>query len=76
MDLILDVNTQVYPVELGDKFRLVLASTLKEDGTPDDGEFDPNDTMLSRADQFEYVMYGKVYRIEGDDAAIDMATRL
>ena len=76
MDLILDVNSQIYPVELGDKFRLVLASTLKEDGTPDDGEFNPNDMAPNRADQFEYVMHGKVYRIEGDDGAVDSPTRL
>lgn len=76
MDLILDVNTQIYPVDYGEKFRLVLANTLKEDGTPDDGDYNPSDTSLSRADQFEYVMYGKVYRIEGDDGAMDAPTRL
>ena len=66
MDLILDVNTQIYPVNMGEKFRLVLASTLKEDGTPDDGEYNPAETGPSRADQFEYVMYGKVYRVENE----------
>ncbi|CAG5116303.1 unnamed protein product [Candidula unifasciata] len=71
MDLILDVNTLIYPVELGDKFRLVIATTLREDGCPDDGEFNPTSTGPSRADQFEYVMYGKVYRIEGDDGSMD-----
>lgn len=39
MDLILDVNTQLYPVSLGDKFRLLLTTTLREDGMPDDGDF-------------------------------------
>ena len=38
MDLILDINTWVYPMELGDKFRLVLATTLREDGFTDTGE--------------------------------------
>ena len=38
MDLILDINSWVYPMELGDKFRLVLANTLREDGFPDTGE--------------------------------------
>ncbi|KAH7945654.1 hypothetical protein HPB49_013564 [Dermacentor silvarum] len=51
----------------GDKFRLVIATTLREDGYPDDGEYNPADTGPSRADSFEYVMYGKIYRIEGDD---------
>ncbi|VDP00513.1 unnamed protein product [Soboliphyme baturini] len=66
MDLILDVNVQLYPVKLGDKFRLVIASTLREDGYPDDAEYDPN-MNCSRMDSFEYVMFGKVYRVEGDD---------
>ncbi|PVD27723.1 hypothetical protein C0Q70_12894 [Pomacea canaliculata] len=71
MDLILDVNTMLYPVDLGDKFRLVIALTLREDGVPDDGEYNPLGSGPSRADQFEYVMYGKVYRIEGDDGGQD-----
>ena len=39
MDLILDINNWIYPMELGDKFRLVLATTLREDGFPDTGIF-------------------------------------
>lgn len=39
MDLILDVNTQLYPVNLGDKFRLQLTTSLREDGLPDDGDY-------------------------------------
>lgn len=39
MDLILDVNVQLYPVSLGDKFRLVVTTSLKEDGMADDGDF-------------------------------------
>jgi len=67
MDLILDVNTQIYPVDLSNKFRMVIATSLREDGVPDDGEYDPIESGPSRADNFEYVMYGKVYRIEGDE---------
>ncbi|XP_046995974.1 DNA-directed RNA polymerases I, II, and III subunit RPABC3 isoform X2 [Schistocerca americana] len=76
MDLILDVNTWLYPMELGDKFRLVLATTLQEDGYPDSGDWNPRETEGSRADRFEYIMYGKVYRIEGDDAATEPSSRL
>merc|ERR1712038_1724554 len=53
-------------MELGDKFRLVLASTLREDGFPDTGDWNPVDSGPSRADSFEYVMHGKIYRIEGE----------
>ena len=61
----------------GDKFRLVLATTLREDGYPDGGEW--NATELegsSRASSFEYVMSGKVYRIEGDEAHNEASSRL
>ena len=55
---------------------MVVATTLREDGYPDDGEYDPSDTTPNRADSFEYVMHGKVYRIEGDDSGPEPATRL
>lgn len=76
MDLILDVNTMIYPVDLGDKFRMVIATSLREDGVPDDGDYDPTDDGPSRADSFEYVMYGKVYRIEGDDPTNEPGARV
>ncbi len=55
---------------------MVIATGLHEDGAPDYGEFDPTDTGASRADSFEYVMYGKVYRIEGDDGGLEAGSRL
>uniref|UniRef100_UPI00358E4736 DNA-directed RNA polymerases I, II, and III subunit RPABC3 isoform X4 n=1 Tax=Myxine glutinosa TaxID=7769 RepID=UPI00358E4736 len=71
-----DIDPEGKKFDRGDKFRLVIASSLYEDGTPDDGEYCPADDRPSRADQFEYVMYGKVYRIEGDETSTDAATRL
>jgi DNA-directed RNA polymerase I, II, and III subunit RPABC3 len=61
---------------LGDKFRLKICTTLREDGKPDTGEFNQHDNAPSRADQFEYVMYGQVYRIEGDESGADTASTL
>ncbi len=61
MDLLLDVNIDVYPIKHTDKFTLALASTLSLDGTPDDGTFDQS-RRKSLADKYEYVMYGKVYK--------------
>ncbi|XP_075720239.1 DNA-directed RNA polymerases I, II, and III subunit RPABC3 isoform X3 [Rhinoderma darwinii] len=71
-----DIDPEGRKFDRGDKFRLVIANTLYEDGTLDDGEYNPNDDRPSRADQFEYVMYGKVYRIEGDETSTEAATRL
>lgn len=44
------MNEVIYQssVDKGDKFRLVIASTLYEDGTPDDGEYNPTDDRPSR----------------------------
>lgn len=41
----------------------------------DSGEYNPVDEP-SRADSFEYVMYGKIYRIEGDEAHNEASSRL
>lgn len=102
MDLILDINSWIFPMDLGnysrvlsvksmcqgvifmllllswtgDKFRLVLATTLREDGCSDIGEWSPLDSGPSRADAFEYVMFGKVYRIEGDEGSLEPSSRL
>ncbi|XP_011143513.1 DNA-directed RNA polymerases I, II, and III subunit RPABC3 isoform X4 [Harpegnathos saltator] len=76
MDLILDINSWLYPMELGAKFRLVLATTLREDGYPDGNEWNATEQEGgSRADSFEYVMSGKVYRIEGDEASNEPSSR-
>lgn len=37
----LDVNTEIYPMHVGEKFMMVLATTLNLDGTPDSGFFSP-----------------------------------
>ena len=44
-------------MELGDKFRLVLATTLREDGFPDTGEWNP-------LEQGSYFVTGSVYVLQ------------
>lgn len=41
---------------------------MHEDGTPASQEYNAAEIEGSRADSFEYVMFGKVYRLEGDDS--------
>ncbi|KAK9288520.1 hypothetical protein L1049_016979 [Liquidambar formosana] len=63
----LDVNTEIYPLQPGEKFAMALATTLNLDGTPDTGYFTQGGRK-SLADKYEYVMHGKLYKI-GEDAS-------
>ncbi|KAL0919126.1 hypothetical protein M5K25_011202 [Dendrobium thyrsiflorum] len=63
----LDVNNELYPLLVGEKFSMVLASTLNLDGTPDSGYF-MQGQKKSLADNFEYVMHGKLYKISEESA--------
>eukprot|EP01089_Gocevia_fonbrunei_P003482 TRINITY_DN13463_c0_g1_i1.p1 TRINITY_DN13463_c0_g1~~TRINITY_DN13463_c0_g1_i1.p1 ORF type:complete len:155 (+),score=34.75 TRINITY_DN13463_c0_g1_i1:72-536(+) len=66
MKLILDVNTDIYPVEINDKFTVAISDSLVAEGAPD--EFDQTN-QPSLADKFEYVMYGKVFKYVEDKGA-------
>ena len=65
----LDINSQLYPVVVGDTVNIVLASTLALDGTKDDGkgwrEAARGEATL--ADLYDYVCHGKIYRFEEAD---------
>ena len=71
VSLTLDINTELYPVAVGDNLSLCLASTLAPDGAKDDGkmwrEISRGESTL--ADHYDYVCHGKIYRFdegEGD----------
>ena len=61
MTLDLDVNSDLHPLELNDKFTFALASTLSPDSTPGSEYYDQSKGP-SLMDQYEYVMYGKIYK--------------
>nr|XP_017522135.1 DNA-directed RNA polymerases I, II, and III subunit RPABC3-like [Manis javanica] len=64
MDLILDVNIQICPVDFGDKFWLVLARTLYEDDALNDGEYNhADDSSMSLCLQ---ILGGLAMRLQGD----------
>lgn len=39
MEMLIDINTDVYPLKANDKFTLALASTLYKDNRPDPGVY-------------------------------------
>ncbi|EME40704.1 hypothetical protein DOTSEDRAFT_47000 [Dothistroma septosporum NZE10] len=63
----LDVNSELYPIAANESFQMLIASTLNLDGTKDEanqgwrGKRDADPTL---ADMWDYVCYGKVYRVE------------
>jgi hypothetical protein len=61
LHLTLDVNTEIYPLKVNDRFSLAIATTLRKDGVADEGCFDQSG-FDSLADDFEYVMFGKVFK--------------
>ncbi|KAK4856476.1 hypothetical protein QYF36_017892 [Acer negundo] len=68
----LDVNTDVYPIKENEKFVVLLTSTLNKDGSAVSEYYTQNNGRDSIADKFEYVMYGKIFKIqeEGSGAQI------
>ncbi len=71
MDMLLDVNVDIYPVDLGDKLALCLATTLNTDGTPSGASYDSVRPTARRtlADDFEYVMHGKIFKFRNTSQA-------
>jgi DNA-directed RNA polymerase I, II, and III subunit RPABC3 len=63
-DLLLDINSSIYKVKDSEKITLVLASTLHLDGSPADHfSFTPNSTEPTLADNYEYVMHGRIFEM-------------
>ena len=64
--LTLDVNTELYSLNIDDRMTVALALSLNLDGSKDDGkgwrEVGRGEQTL--ADEFDYVCHGKIYRFE------------
>lgn len=73
MDLVLDINSEIYPVKQGDRLNIALAKTLNLDGSPsDEGSYRPDATGPSLADKYDYVMYGRLFKFENTSNANKM----
>lgn len=62
--LTLDINSELFPLQTGDTFNLVIASTLNLDGSKDSASAGWRDRAGEEtlANAFDYVVYGKVYK--------------
>lgn len=66
LQVFLDVNTELYPVEKDEILSIALALTLNIDGMKEEAKgwraINRGDTTL--ADEYDYVCYGKIYRFD------------
>lgn len=60
--LTLDVNMELYPLRSNDRVRLLLASKLGADAESSLPGYDPSHPLPPRADAFDYVMFGKIFK--------------
>jgi len=58
-DIEVDINTDIYPIQVKDTLRIALAST---GSSQMDSWDDTGASIGSLADEYEYLMYGKVYK--------------
>lgn len=74
--LTLDVNHELFPVQQGETLTVALATTLKLDGSKDEEKMGWRDMAksgeASLADMYDYVCYGKVYRVTEENEGADV----
>ena len=63
VDMVVDVNRELFSIVVSSKIVVALASTLSLLGAPDDGMYNPS-TGPTLADPYDYVMHGRVYSIK------------
>uniref|UniRef100_A0A7S2Z3U4 DNA-directed RNA polymerases I, II, and III subunit RPABC3 n=1 Tax=Chloropicon laureae TaxID=464258 RepID=A0A7S2Z3U4_9CHLO len=61
MSMTLDVNVEIYPIEVGEHFKLLLTNEVSSKGDSGGAGGGPTGTSL---DDWEYVMHGKIFKIE------------
>lgn len=64
--VVIDINSEIYPIAEGDKIELLITEQLREPGQDlmEDGKaiFDPTLPLGKTADDFEYIMYGRIFK--------------
>jgi len=73
VDLTLDINVDIYRVEVNQKFTMVLVSSL--DDEPEQGSYKYN-RGPSLLDKFEYCMYGKVFKSTKEEKSSKMSVHV
>nr|GMD62523.1 DNA-directed RNA polymerases II, IV and V subunit 8B-like [Ipomoea batatas] len=67
-DIVLDINSELYPVNKNDTYRMVLSHTLNLDGSA----VGPKGNPKSLADKFEYIMHGLLYKVAEESSKVHL----
>ena len=62
MKLTIDIACKILPLEKDSSIVFALASTLYKDGSDDSDSFDQSSGKPSHLNDFDYAMYGKVFK--------------
>ena len=68
-NIMLDINSDIYPLEVGGSYSIVLARSIEENGKAKANEFDYEYTLNKKntlMDKYEYVMRGRVFQFSSD----------
>ena len=63
VEMVVDVNCELFKAQARDRVQVALARTLSLSGAPDDGKYNPS-TTTNLADNYDYVMHGRVFAIK------------
>lgn len=58
----IDINTNIYPVKEDEKIEVMLSSSLNESAEANESGYNPSKELDSRADSYEYIMQGRVFK--------------
>jgi len=67
MEMVVDVNSELFQVKAHDKLHVQLASTLDTSGVPDDGQYKPlpkDGSQTDLSEGYDYVMHGRVFLVK------------
>ena len=77
LSLAIDINSDIFPVTIGEHLTIGLATTLNVNGEEESDVYDhsifPRETAMS---SYDYVMHGRVYKCNCDDLEAEVVTVL
>lgn len=76
LKMVLDINSDIYPIEKGDRITVAFAKSLTEGESSQNVFFDPilgtHDKQSKLMDNYEYVMFGKLFKFKEENTKLSI----